>query len=91
MGSCHLSIKIDDVDELTTFHQQVQEKEIKIGKKRTERRPTTPSADAKEESTGGKLKFKVYTTALAAYLKYGKNYGDKLREHQLVDVLIAGQ
>lgn len=73
LGSAHISINIDDPELLSKYHTQVQEKEIKIGKK------TLNKGKAKQS----KLKFKIYCNALSAYLQYGKNYGDKLREHEL--------
>ncbi len=95
LGQCHLSIQIDGDEEsgqsgfehLATYHKQNRELDIRIGKNRAE--PGTPTNDEDQKSSGGKLKFKVYTTALAAYLKYGKNYGDELRKEELVDVLIV--
>ena len=71
LGSCHLSVNLDEPDTLKTFHHTIHEKEIKIGRKRN------------ENQKSGKLKFKVYCNALSAYLKHGKGYGDKILEHEL--------
>jgi len=67
LGSCHISINIDDSEELAKYHNEVREKIVKIGR-------------GKDEGKKSKLKFKVYCNALSAYLKHGKNYGDRIAE-----------
>merc|ERR1712113_349646 len=89
LGSCHISINIEDANRLEKFHESIQEKEIKIGRKDGKRRRRSSKIkDENEDDFGGysKLKFKVYCNALAAYLKYGKNYGDKIRKQELIDL-----
>ena len=73
LGSAHISININDHESLYKYHTIIREKEIKIGKK-----------GHNKHNKLSKLKFKIYCNALAAYLEYGKNYGDKITEEELM-------
>eukprot|EP01084_Bolivina_argentea_P039171 72409_1 len=75
LGSAHISINIDDPHALATYHTILQEKEIKIGK----------SKFYNKNEKQSKLKFKIYCNALSAYLIHGKNYGDRVRELEIIE------
>ena len=86
LGSCHLSITLDDVENLKNYHLTTITKEIKISKKRRKN-----IRDLSNEQNGrehGKLKFKIYCAALAAYIKYGKNFGDLLDDESKNELIL---
>merc|ERR1712176_799619 len=75
LGSAHLSINIENVDELWHYHEKIQEKVITIGRSHRSRHSRRNShlnkklIDDDDDKKKSKLKFKVYCNALAAYLK----------------------